>query len=84
MFWSDTMKSVELRLFSTLQKYNTSDKEVLTIDLKDEACLEDVYRTLHIPGGKVAVAMVNGHIKSPDYCLRNGDRVGLFSPIAGG
>ena len=80
------MKEVEVRLYSSLRKYQTNHRnsEALVVGLSDQGDLRELLIRLKIPEKEVAVAMVNGRSVKKSYFLRNMDRVGLFPLIGGG
>ncbi len=80
------MITVEVRLYATLQKYHPSlgIGEPLGITLDDKARLGNLFSELKIPKEEIKVALVNGKWEEESYLLKDGDRIGLFSPIGGG
>jgi molybdopterin converting factor small subunit len=46
--------------------------------------LGDLLDQLQIPATEPKILLVNGLHVGRDYTLRDGDRVGVFPPIAGG
>ncbi len=80
------MITVEVRLYATLQKYHPSlgIGEPLGITLDDKARLGNLFSELKIPKEEIKIALVNGKWEEESYLLRDGDRIGLFSPIGGG
>jgi len=85
-FKEEAMKSIEVRLFSSLRKYypNPRNGEALTITMEDEAKLGSLFDELKIPKKKITVVLVNGRHEEEGYLLRNGDRIAIFSLISGG
>jgi len=80
------MKSIEVRLFSSLRKYcpNPGNSEALTITMEDEAKLGSLFDELKIPKEKITVILVNGKHEEESYLLRNGDRIAILPIISGG
>ncbi len=80
------MLTVEVRLYATLQKYHPGLEigESLGITLNDKARLGNLFSELKIPKEEIKVALVNGKWEEESYLLKDGDRIGLFSPIGGG
>ena len=80
------MITVEVRLYATLQKYypDLGIGEPLVMALDDKAKLGNLLNELKLPKEEVKVALVNGKWEEESYLLRDGDRIGLFSPIGGG
>ena len=78
---------VEVRLYATLRKYQPERKvgEALVCKLAEGTILQKLLeKELGIPPGEVKTVFVNGVSRSSDYVLADGDRVGIFPPIAGG
>lgn len=80
------MNKVQVYLYATLRQFHAGAGSVngTEIEVPDGTAISDLYRLLGIPEGQVKQAFVNGRHKDPDYLLRDGDRVGVFPPIAGG
>ncbi len=78
---------IEVRIFATLRKHVPGLKvgEALRLTLKEGTALgELIENELGIPLEAVKNAFVNGVSKEDSYLLADGDRVGIFPPIAGG
>ncbi len=80
------MLTVEVRFYATLQKYHPGLRigEPLGITLDDKARLGNLFSELKIPKEEIKIALVNGKREEESYLLKDGDRIGLFSPIGGG
>ncbi len=80
------MIEVEIRLFGVLRANYPGKKpgEPICISLPEGAAVEHLLRTLDLPSETVKIVFVNGVICKENYCLKDGDRVGIFPPIAGG
>jgi sulfur carrier protein ThiS len=77
---------IHLRLFASLGRYappgeGTEGREVT---LAEGATVGSLLERLGIPAGVVKLVFVNGVHATADTVLRNGDRVGVFPPVAGG
>ena len=79
------MNTVEVRLYASVQKYfpDLAISEALVITLDDKAKLEDLLNKLKIPKEQITLVIVNGKREEESYLLRDGDRIGIFPPIAG-
>ena len=78
---------VEVRLFATLQKYRPElgVGQPLPLFLPAGTTMGRLLdQELGIPDGVVKMILVNGLARDPDYALADGDRIGIFPPIAGG
>ena len=80
------MNTVEVRLYATLQKYypDLGIGEALVITLDDKARLGNLFDELKIPKEEITIIIVNGKWEEESYLLQDGDRIGVFPPIAGG
>ena len=80
------MITVEVRLYTTLRKYHPGlgIGEPLNISMDDNDKLENVFNKLKIPKDEIKISIVNGRREEDSYYLKDGDRIGLFSPIGGG
>jgi len=85
-FKEEAMNKVEVRLYANLREYHTNpgNSEALVIELGEKAKLGNLLNELKVPKEEVAIAMVNGKSEEENYLLQDGDRIGLFPPIAGG
>ncbi len=78
---------VEVRLYATLRKYQPERKvgEALVCELAEGTTVQKfLEKELGVPPGEVKIVFVNGVSRSFDHVLADGDRVGIFPPIAGG
>jgi len=52
--------------------------------LDDKAKLKELLDDLKLPREEVRRVFVNGKWEAESYLLRDGDKIGIFPPIAGG
>lgn len=80
------MSRVEVRLYATLRRYTpeTGIGEPVILQVPEGTRLPDLLVRLGVPKSEVKTAFVNNRQQDEDYQLRDGDRVALFSPVAGG
>jgi molybdopterin synthase sulfur carrier subunit len=80
------MIRVEVRLYATLRKYGPERRlgEPLIIEMPDGSRVADLLARLSVPSEEVKVIFVNNLHQEEDYAMRDGDRVGIFPPVAGG
>jgi molybdopterin converting factor small subunit len=76
------MPRINLKLFATLSSYSSDDNEC--IQVQDGTDIGQLLRDFGIPPDRVALIFVNGVRKDTGYCLKDGDRIGLFPPVGGG
>jgi len=80
------MIEVEVRLYATLQKYSPEMGigEPVILQMPEGASVADLLARPGVPKSEVKTAFINNQQENEDYPLRDGDRVSLFSPVAGG
>jgi sulfur-carrier protein len=81
------MIRVEVRLYATLGTYqpDVSIGEAAVCDLVDGTTVRKLLEeTLGVPPDQVKTVFVNAVSQRFDYVLADGDRVGIFPPVAGG
>lgn len=81
------MIRVEARLYATLRKYHPEGKagEALVRELAEGTTVQKLLENeLDVPPGEVKIVFVNGVSQDFDHVLADGDRVGIFPPVAGG
>jgi molybdopterin synthase sulfur carrier subunit len=77
--------TVDVHLFATLARFLPPGNDgSTTLEVPDEATVDDVARALGIPEGMSRVALINGREAAPDDALSPGDVLTLFPPLAGG
>jgi molybdopterin converting factor small subunit len=78
---------VELNLFASLARY-APDKTVShghrMLDVADGTTIMELLNRLEVPIDKIRMIFLNGLHATGDEVLRDGDRVGVFPPVAGG
>ena len=81
------MIRIEARLYATLRKYHPEGKvgEALIRELAEGTTVQKLLENeLGVPLGEIKTVFVNGVSRSFDHVLADGDRVGIFPPVAGG
>jgi len=81
------MIEVEVRLYATLRRYRPELKvgEALSLNLEEGTTVRQLLEEkLGIPSEVVKTVFVNGIAQELDHVLADGDRVGIFPPVAGG
>lgn len=81
-----TMIEVKVRLYATLRRYRPELKagEFLSLNLEEGTTVRQLLEKLGIPTEVVKTTFVNGVAQKLDHVLADGDRVGVFPPVAGG
>ena len=78
---------INLKLFATLRKKLPpgSSKGKTTLDLADNATINDLIQQLDIPLELAQMVLVNGEqTREFERALTDGDQVSIFPPVAGG
>lgn len=77
---------VNVTAYATLKKYmpQIGIGEFLTLEVGEGAKLKDIYHILSIPEEEVKQTFING-LRADDHAiLKEGDRIAIFPPVAGG
>jgi len=78
---------IELRLFASLARYTpdrTGSLGNCIMEIAEGTTIIDILRRLEVPLDKVRVIFLNGLHAAGEEVLKEGDRVGVFPPVAGG
>jgi molybdopterin synthase sulfur carrier subunit len=78
---------VDLRLFASLARYmpvRRSDGQSEMAEVAEGTTIRELLEQLNVPIGTVKVIFLNGIHAKGDEVLKEGDRVGVFPPVAGG
>ena len=77
---------IELRLFASLRQYipDNIGGEALIINVSDGTTIRDILRQFKVPEDVVKLVFLNGVHARMDDILKDGDRLGIFPPVAGG
>lgn len=72
---------VKLKLFALLRQFGPDEQ---VVELPEGTTIDDVIRSLKLPGTIRLLRIVNGEHRPADHILKDGDELALFPPIAGG
>ena len=78
---------IELRLFASLSRYRSPDngsKLAQSIDIPEGSTIGSLIEFLGIPRDTAKIVFINGIHAHDDDTIHEGDRIGIFPPIAGG
>ncbi|HEY3314912.1 MAG TPA: MoaD/ThiS family protein [Bacillota bacterium] len=80
------MVKVHVYLYASLRQFHAGagSADGAEAEAPDGTSIAGLYALLGIPAEEVKQAFINGRQRDPNYLLRDGDRVGVFPPIAGG
>ena len=77
---------VELRLYASLTRYlpEKRDGHVGILEIEPGTPIRDLLSKLNIPPEIPKIIFLNGVHAKGDEILKEGDRLGVFPPVAGG
>jgi len=77
---------VELNLFASLKRYMPykGNGSCCTVEISEGTKVRRLLEQLQIPAHAVKLVFLNGVHARGDEILKDGDRVGVFPPVAGG
>jgi len=80
------MITLEVNLFATLKKYAPEEASYGGFKYRVEkgTTIRELINKLGVPEEECKQAFVNHYRQEWDYQLQEGDRIALFSPVAGG
>ena len=83
---TDGFIRVEVALFATLRKYHPHKPETgaIWLDVPVGTTIDEVLTIMNIPVEQTKQAFVSSRQRKGDYVIQDGERVGIFPPIAGG
>lgn len=78
--------SISIKLHPSLGQFEPSDAESLKFerDIAEETTVQELLETLSIPDEKVKMISLNEKLVKKSATLSEGDRLILFSTVAGG
>lgn len=75
---------IEVHLYATLRAYAPSKDAESMLDVPVNFTVKELLELLMIPGNFESIILINGRPAAGDSRLKEGDRVVLFPPAAGG
>jgi sulfur-carrier protein len=76
---------IELRLYASLSRYMPEQwRGSPVVEVNEGITVTGLLEAMKVPLGAVKVVFLNGVHSKGDQVLRDGDRVGVFPPVAGG
>ena len=76
---------IEFRLYASLSRYMPEPwKNAATVEVREGMTVKELLESIEVPLGAVKVVFINGVHAKGDEPLSDGDRVGVFPPVAGG
>jgi sulfur carrier protein ThiS len=77
----DEAMKIELNLYASLGRYVPC---MGPMQVDEETTIRGLLRRLNVPMDKVKIIFLNGIHASGEESLKDGDRIGVFPPVAGG
>ena len=75
---------VRVEFQSYLDQYSPNGENVFTYEASDGSTVADMLRKLDVPEHMSAVIAVGDEAAEPSHVLRDGERVTVVPPVAGG
>ena len=78
---------IELRLFASFARFmpeKTNGGSQRETEVRNGITVKELLEELRIPPDEVKIVFLNGIHAKGDEILREGDRLGVFPPVAGG
>ena len=78
---------IELRLFASLSRYRSAESGsefAQIIEISEGSNIGSLIEFLGIPPDAIKVVFLNGIHAHDDDVIHEGDRIGIFPPVAGG
>ena len=75
---------VKVELQAYLEQYSPNGNDVFDYEVPDGSRVLDLVTKLGIPADLASVIIVSDQNTDPSYALKEGDRVILIPPLAGG
>ncbi|OGL43225.1 MAG: hypothetical protein A2W05_04145 [Candidatus Schekmanbacteria bacterium RBG_16_38_10] len=80
------MSEIELRVYANLKKYipDLDLKDGKKVSINNGITIQELLNQFGIPERETKILIVNGIHADLDQKLKDGDRVAIFPPVAGG
>ena len=81
------MIRIDLKFAGYFRKFTKEEKEYIKISLENPSTVRDILMNFDIDFQKIKVKpiiIVNGHVYSLDYVVKDGDEVILMNMMSGG
>lgn len=78
------MITIRAHAFGDLRRFFPEGREEAEFHLPEGSRVTDLMRLIGLPDDEVWMVSVDDVLAEPDQGLADGDRVNLFSPVAGG
>jgi molybdopterin synthase sulfur carrier subunit len=77
---------IDFRLFASLSRYLPEQRtgNLCTMEIPDGTTIGELLQRLGVPADVRKIIIVNGVHAGESQSLKEGDRIGVFPPVAGG
>lgn len=77
---------IEINLFASLSRYapEGSSRKRFLMEITEGTKIRDLLAQLEVPKDAVKILFINGVHANGDTIVKDGDRLGIFPPVAGG
>jgi molybdopterin synthase sulfur carrier subunit len=78
---------IQVRLYASLQRFMPGERDSASfqdMELDEGTTVAEFLHALHVPADTVKLIFLNGIRAEADQILKEGDRLGVFPPVAGG
>ena len=78
---------IELNLYASLARYMPDQEggdEPAKTEIGEGTTVSQLLETLDVPTNRIKIIFLNGTHANGDEVLKDGDRLGVFPPVAGG
>jgi molybdopterin converting factor small subunit len=78
---------IQVRLYASLQRFMPGKRDGSSfhdMEVDEGVTVGEVLHALHVPAETVKIMFLNGIHAQTDQTLKEGDRLGVFPPVAGG
>jgi molybdopterin converting factor small subunit len=80
--------NIKVKLYATLRQYIENAADITKpegIEVPEAATVEDIVKTLRLPGNLKVLALINGtHCREQDTTLKAGDTLLIYPLMSGG
>ena len=78
---------IQVRLYASLERFMPGEKDrsyFHDMEVDEGTTAGEFLHALHVPAETVKLIFLNGIHAQADQILKEGDRLGVFPPVAGG
>ena len=77
---------IEMNLYASLSRYapDRGSRKRFLMEITEGTKIRDLLAQLKVPKDAVKILFINGVHANGDTIVKDGDRLGIFPPVAGG